>query len=148
MEADELTQRREEVRQLVERLDVRGRYARNDNARARMQAARTAPTIRSVASGTTTPDDAAPARLASGGQLWRLNELGLLGEALKAQDRVSADHAREMLWAAASRGLWEPPPRRYAPVGMETLETRERLRLERARRSRARARPAGHIGNG
>jgi hypothetical protein len=52
------------------------------------------------------------ARLASGAQLWRLNELGLLGEALHAEDRLSADRAGELLGEAAARGLWSPRPRR------------------------------------
>jgi hypothetical protein len=50
--------------------------------------------------------------LASGKQLWRLNELGLLGKAPEGEARVSADRASELLWDAAARGLWEPRPRR------------------------------------
>src|SRR5262249_20049574 len=49
------------------------------------------------------------ARLASGAQLWRLNQLGILSEALNAEEPVSADRARELLSEAASRGLWAPP---------------------------------------
>ena len=56
------------------------------------------------------------ARLASGAQLWRLNQLGILREALKAEEPVSADRARELLSDAASRGLWTPPPRWDLPV--------------------------------
>jgi hypothetical protein len=37
------------------------------------------------------------ARLASGAQLWRLNQLGILAQALNAEGRVSADRARELL---------------------------------------------------
>jgi hypothetical protein len=58
------------------------------------------------------PTDEAVARLASGAQLWRLNELGLLGEALKVEERVSADRAGELLGEAAASGLWSPRPRR------------------------------------
>ena len=78
-------------------------------------------------------------RLATGAQLWRLNQLGLLSEALGEQSQVPAERAREMLWDAARRGLWEPRPKQYLPVGMEQTTTHERLRLERARRARARA---------
>jgi hypothetical protein len=60
------------------------------------------------------PTDKAVARLASGAQLWRLNELGILREALHAEDRISADRAGEMLRDAAVRGLWEPRPRRVS----------------------------------
>jgi len=56
------------------------------------------------------------ARLASGAQLWRLNQLGILSEALNAEEPVSADRARELLRQAASRGLWTPPPRWDLPV--------------------------------
>jgi hypothetical protein len=59
-----------------------------------------------------TTTSGAVARLASGAQLWRLNELSLLGEALKVEDRVSADRAGELLGEAAARGLWSPRPRR------------------------------------
>jgi hypothetical protein len=41
---------------------------------------------------------ASVARLASGAQLWRLNELGILGQALNAGERVSADRAANC-WA-------------------------------------------------
>jgi hypothetical protein len=57
------------------------------------------------------------ARLASGAQLWRLNQLGLLMEALNTEEPVSADRARELLSEAASRGLWAPPPRWDLPLG-------------------------------
>jgi hypothetical protein len=52
------------------------------------------------------------APLASGKQLWRLNELGLLVKALGGEERVFADRASKLLWDAAARGLWDPPPRR------------------------------------
>jgi hypothetical protein len=77
-------------------------------------------------------------RLASGAQLWRLNKLGLLGEALETEGRVSAELASELLWDAAVRGLWEPSQRRYTPAGLKGLPIHERLRLERARRVRTR----------
>ena len=54
--------------------------------------------------------------MASGAQLWRLNQLGILREALNAGERVSADRARELLREAASRGLWAPPSRWDLPV--------------------------------
>ena len=57
------------------------------------------------------------ARLASGAQLWRLNQLGILRQALNAEEPVSADRARELLSDAASRGLWAPPPRWDLPSG-------------------------------
>jgi len=63
------------------------------------------------------------ARLASGAQLWRLNQLGILSEALNAEEPVSADRARELLSEAASRGLWAPPPRWDLPVGRKRLAT-------------------------
>jgi hypothetical protein len=91
-----------------------------------------------MASGAT-PAEEASARLASGAQFWRLNKLGLLGEALTVEERISADRAREMLWDAASRGLWEPRPRRQVPVGMKALPTYERIRLQQARGARSRA---------
>jgi hypothetical protein len=59
--------------------------------------------------------------LASGAQLWRLNQLGILREALNAEEPVSADRARELLSEAASRGLWAPPPRWDMPVGKKRL---------------------------
>ena len=54
--------------------------------------------------------------MASGAQLWRLNQLGILREALNADETVSADRARELLSEAASRGSWAPPPRWDMPV--------------------------------
>ena len=59
--------------------------------------------------------------MASGAQLWRLNRLGILSEALDAEEPVSADRARELLSDAASRGLWAPPPRWDLPVGKRRL---------------------------
>ena len=59
--------------------------------------------------------------MASGAQLWRLNQLGILREALNAEEPVSADRARELLRQAASRGLWAPPPRLDLPVGKKRL---------------------------
>jgi hypothetical protein len=47
-------------------------------------------------------------RLASGAQLWRLNKLGLLADALTVEERVSADRADVILSEAAIQGLWEP----------------------------------------
>jgi hypothetical protein len=64
------------------------------------------------------------ARLASGAQLWRLNQLGILRDALNAEERVSADRARELLSEAASRGLWAPPPRWDLPVRRKRLAAR------------------------
>src|SRR3954454_3212049 len=51
-------------------------------------------------------------QLTSDGQLWRLNELGLLQEALEEDGRcgyVSAMSAQLVLTAAALRGDWEGP---------------------------------------
>lgn len=45
--------------------------------------------------------------LASGRQLWRLNELGLLYEALGGAPQIEAQRARLVLSAAAARGEWE-----------------------------------------
>jgi hypothetical protein len=67
------------------------------------------------------------ARLASGAQLWRLNQLGILGEALNEEQRVAADRARELLREAAVRGLWAPPPRRYRSVGKNRFAIHEKL---------------------
>jgi hypothetical protein len=66
------------------------------------------------------PTDKVVARLASGAQLWRLNELGILGEALKVEERVSADRAGELLREAAARGLWSPRPRRAGAAAVES----------------------------
>jgi hypothetical protein len=65
------------------------------------------------------PTDKALARLASGAQLWRLNELGILREALKVEERVSADRAGELLREAAARGLWNPRPRPTVPASAQ-----------------------------
>jgi hypothetical protein len=59
--------------------------------------------------------------LASGAQLWRLNQLGILREALNAEERVSADRARELLAEAVVRGLWRPPPRWDRPAAKKRL---------------------------
>lgn len=77
-------------------------------------------------------------RLASGAQLWRLNELGLLPVAVAAGERVSAELARGMLSDAAVRGLWEPSQRKVVLVGLEAAAARERLRLDYRRRLLAR----------
>ena len=61
------------------------------------------------------------ARLASGAQLWRLKQLGILSEALNAEEPISAGRARELLSDAAARGLWAPPPRWDLPVGKKRL---------------------------
>src|SRR5437868_2365532 len=81
---------------------ARFRNARNDDVAQ--------PYIPKVPSDTVTGEAAAP--LASGKQLWRLNDLGLLAKALESEERVSADRASKLLWDAAARGLWDPPPRR------------------------------------
>jgi hypothetical protein len=79
--------------------------------------------FREVTSGSTTGKPVT--RLASGAQLWRLNQLGILGEALIAEGRVSADRAGELLQEAAVRGLWEPPPRRYRSVSKRRFAAHE-----------------------
>jgi hypothetical protein len=82
--------------------------------------------------------------LASGAQLWRLNQLGILREALNAEERVSADHARQLLREAAVRGLWAPPPpRRYMPVGKKCLATPIGCRLANPRSANRDSRYSG-----
>lgn len=74
------------------------------------------------------------AQLASGAALWRLNDLGLLGEALAAAlhagsgVRIDGASARDVLHDAYGRGEWTPKPVR--PVGFS-------LQAERARRYEA-----------
>jgi hypothetical protein len=77
-------------------------------------------TILAMTDLTTTGE--AVARLASGAQLWRLNQLGILREALHGEDRVSADRAGELLREAAVRGLWSPRPRRHVSASPTARE--------------------------
>jgi hypothetical protein len=79
--------------------------------------------FREVVGGSTTGKPVP--RLASGAQLWRLNQLGILGQALNAEGRVSADRARELLREAAVRGLWAPRPRRYRSAGKNRFAIHE-----------------------
>lgn len=53
-------------------------------------------------------------RLATGPQLWRLNTLGLLGEALEQTPSrsITAKQAILVLAASAERGEWTPRPQR------------------------------------
>lgn len=62
---------------------------------------------------------------ATGRQLWRLNQLGLLRVADEAASEISKSDAHEKLAAAREAGEWEPAPPRSEATAARISELRE-----------------------